>query len=144
MSEQLECEIGRVHAGEPLVVTVRGEVDLATAPELESCIQRAFADAIDRSAFATRLRGYAGKADIELLAGSRAHDGFAGVTSSADSGVGGARRRSTPESCFTTTLRKRSASIDVAVDLAHQAGQRREAAFGPQVRDEEDLDVPAV
>jgi len=45
MSEQLECEIGSVHAGEPLVVTVRGEVDLATAPELESCIQRAFADA---------------------------------------------------------------------------------------------------
>lgn len=44
MSEQLECEVGSVSAGEPLVVTVRGEVDLATAPEFESSIQRAFAD----------------------------------------------------------------------------------------------------
>lgn len=43
MSDQLACEIGNALAGEPLVVTVRGEVDLATAPELESCVQRAFA-----------------------------------------------------------------------------------------------------
>lgn len=45
MSDQLECEIGSARAGEPLVVSVRGEVDLATAPELESCLQRAFGDA---------------------------------------------------------------------------------------------------
>jgi anti-sigma B factor antagonist len=43
MSDQLECAIGRALAGEPLVVTVRGEVDLATASELESSVQRAFA-----------------------------------------------------------------------------------------------------
>ena len=30
-----------------------------------------------------RLRGYAGKADMEILGGSRAGDRFAGVTSSA-------------------------------------------------------------
>ena len=42
MSDQLECEIGRALVGEPLVVTVKGEVDLATAPELEATVQRAF------------------------------------------------------------------------------------------------------
>jgi anti-anti-sigma factor len=47
MSDQLECEIGPALAGEPLVVSVRGEVDLATAPELESCVQQAFATAPD-------------------------------------------------------------------------------------------------
>jgi anti-sigma B factor antagonist len=43
MSDQLECAIGNALAGEPLVVTVRGEVDLATSPELESIVQQAFA-----------------------------------------------------------------------------------------------------
>lgn len=42
MSDQLECEIGTALAGEPLVVTVKGEVDLATATELEATVQRAF------------------------------------------------------------------------------------------------------
>jgi anti-anti-sigma factor len=42
MSDQLECEIGSATAGDPVVVTIRGEVDLATAPQLESSIQRAF------------------------------------------------------------------------------------------------------
>jgi anti-sigma B factor antagonist len=42
MSDQLECEIGSAFAGEPLVVTVKGDVDLATAPELETAVQRAF------------------------------------------------------------------------------------------------------
>jgi len=45
MSDQLECQIGSARAGEPVVVTVRGEVDLATAAELESCLQQAFGDA---------------------------------------------------------------------------------------------------
>lgn len=43
----------------------------------------AFEEAIDRSTVATRLRGYAGKADVELLGGYRARDGFAGATASA-------------------------------------------------------------
>ena len=47
MSDQLECEIGSARTGEAVVVTVRGEVDLATAPELESCLQRAFGAAPD-------------------------------------------------------------------------------------------------
>ena len=63
------------------VDAIRADVKLGDRVSLDSV--GAFADTIDRSAFATRLRGYAGKADIELLAGSRAHDGFAGVTSSA-------------------------------------------------------------
>jgi anti-anti-sigma factor len=42
MSDQLVCEIGSALAGEPLVVTVRGEVDLATAPELETAVNQAF------------------------------------------------------------------------------------------------------
>ena len=41
MASPLECSFGSVHPGEPVVVTVRGEVDLATAPELESCVSRA-------------------------------------------------------------------------------------------------------
>jgi anti-anti-sigma factor len=45
MSDQLECEITSALDGEPVVVTVRGEVDLATAPELESCVQQAFTTA---------------------------------------------------------------------------------------------------
>ena len=42
MASPLECSFGSVGSGEPVVVTVRGEVDLATAPELESCVSRAF------------------------------------------------------------------------------------------------------
>ena len=38
---------------------------------------------IDQSAFAARFRGYAGKADIELVGGWRARDVFGGVTTSA-------------------------------------------------------------
>jgi anti-sigma B factor antagonist len=44
MSDQLECEIGSARGGEAVVVTIRGEVDLATAPELESCLHRAFGE----------------------------------------------------------------------------------------------------
>ena len=41
MSSLLDCEIGDAGT-EPRLVTVRGEVDLATAPELETCIQKAY------------------------------------------------------------------------------------------------------
>jgi len=42
MTSPLECSFGNVRSGEPLVVTVRGEVDLATSPELELSVSRAF------------------------------------------------------------------------------------------------------
>jgi anti-anti-sigma factor len=42
MSDQLVCEIGTALAGEPVVVTVRGEVDLATAPQLEASVTQVF------------------------------------------------------------------------------------------------------
>ena len=41
MSDQLECEIGTALAGEAVVVSVRGEVDLATASELETYVNDA-------------------------------------------------------------------------------------------------------
>ena len=42
MNDRFECEIGSVHAGEPRDVSVRGEIDLATAPELEARVLGAF------------------------------------------------------------------------------------------------------
>ena len=42
MASPLECSSGSVRSGEPVVVAVRGEVDLATAPELEACVSQAF------------------------------------------------------------------------------------------------------
>src|ERR1700755_2428206 len=42
MSAQLVCDIGAALSGGPVVVTVRGEVDLATAPELETYVNQAF------------------------------------------------------------------------------------------------------
>jgi anti-sigma B factor antagonist len=39
MASPLECEIGSAGPGEPVTVTVRGEVDIATAPEFESALQ---------------------------------------------------------------------------------------------------------
>jgi anti-anti-sigma factor len=44
MDGRFECEVTEP-GHEPRVVTIRGEVDLATASELESCVQRAFEDA---------------------------------------------------------------------------------------------------
>ena len=43
----------------------------------------AFADRLDGSAFAARLRGYSGRVDGELILGSRARDAVVGVTTSA-------------------------------------------------------------
>ena len=60
---------------------VRGDVKLSDRVSLDSVA--AFGQALRRSTFATRLRGYAGKADVEVLGGYRAGDMFAGVTSSA-------------------------------------------------------------
>src|SRR5262249_43739589 len=48
----------------------------------------AFAEDLGSSIGAVRLRGYAGRTDVELLGGVRARDGFAGVTSS--TAIGGA------------------------------------------------------
>ena len=42
MNDRFECEIGMVRAGEPRDVLIRGEMDLATAPELEAQVLRAF------------------------------------------------------------------------------------------------------
>ena len=41
MSNWFECEVGTIRSGEACVVTVRGEVDLANAADLESCLRRA-------------------------------------------------------------------------------------------------------
>ena len=40
MDGRLECEIGEVDRDLPLTVRVRGEVDLATAPDLESTVRK--------------------------------------------------------------------------------------------------------
>ena len=41
MASPLECSFGSFSSGEPVVVTVNGEVDLATASDLEACVLRA-------------------------------------------------------------------------------------------------------
>jgi hypothetical protein len=63
------------------VDAVRADVKLGDRVSLDTVA--AFADTLAGSAFATRLRGYAGNADVEILGGSRARDLFAGLTSSA-------------------------------------------------------------
>jgi hypothetical protein len=63
------------------VDAVRADVQLADRVSLDA-VGAAGAD-VDHSAFAARLRGYAGKADLEVVAGRRARDTFAGVTTSA-------------------------------------------------------------
>jgi anti-sigma B factor antagonist len=45
MASPLECEVGSVRAGEPVVVFVRGEVDLATAADLSATVRGVFASA---------------------------------------------------------------------------------------------------
>jgi anti-sigma B factor antagonist len=47
MEGRLQCEVGDVQAGAPRAVTVRGEVDLATASDLESFVRSALGEAPD-------------------------------------------------------------------------------------------------
>jgi hypothetical protein len=67
------------------VDAVRADLKLGDRVSLDSVA--AFGTTVGRSTFASRLRGYAGKMDLEILGGSRAGDLFAGITSSA--AVGG-------------------------------------------------------
>ena len=63
------------------VDAVRADVKLADRNSLD--LVAAFGPDVDESAFAGRLRGYAGKADVELVGGWRARDVFGGATASA-------------------------------------------------------------
>jgi len=63
------------------VDAARAEIRLADRISLDAV--SAFGADLDHSAFAGRLRGYAGKADVELVGGWRARDVFAGATTSA-------------------------------------------------------------
>lgn len=63
------------------VDAVRADVKLGDRVSIDSVA--AFDQSARRSAFATRLRGYAGKADLEILGGYRARDLFAGTATSA-------------------------------------------------------------
>jgi len=63
------------------VDAVRADVKVSGRASVE--VVGAFGESIDASAFAGRLRGYAGRADLELVAGRRSRDLFAGLTSSA-------------------------------------------------------------
>lgn len=63
------------------VDALRADFKLSNRASLD--VVGAFGETLDASTLAGRLRGYAGKADLELVAGRRARDLFAGVTSSA-------------------------------------------------------------
>jgi hypothetical protein len=63
------------------VDALRADFKLSNRASLD--VVGAFGDTLDASTLAARLRGYAGKADLEVVAGRRARDLFAGVTSSA-------------------------------------------------------------
>ena len=67
------------------VDAVRVDVKLADRASLD--VVAAFGDSVDHSAYAARLRGYAGKADIEIVGGLRASDVFGGISSSAAVGA---------------------------------------------------------
>jgi hypothetical protein len=62
------------------VDAVRADVKLADRVSLDAV--GALGESLDRSIAAARVRGYAGKADVEVMAGRRATDPFAGATSS--------------------------------------------------------------
>ncbi len=63
------------------VDAVRADLKLADRTSLD--LVSAFGVSLDESVFAARGRGYAGKADIELVGGRRARDWFGGAASSA-------------------------------------------------------------
>jgi hypothetical protein len=63
------------------VDAVRAEVRLTDRISADAVA--ALGESVDASIFAARVRGYAGEVDAELVAGWRARDLFAGVTSSA-------------------------------------------------------------
>jgi hypothetical protein len=63
------------------VDAVRADVKLADRISVDSV--GAFGHDLDHSIVAARLRGYAGKADVELVGGRRARDVFGGATTSA-------------------------------------------------------------
>ena len=63
------------------VDAVRADVKIADRQSVD--VVAAFGPDIEQSAFAGRFRGYAGKADIELVGGWRARDVFGGATTSA-------------------------------------------------------------
>jgi hypothetical protein len=63
------------------VDAIRAEFPIAERSSVEGVA--AFGEAFDDSAFAGRMRGYAGKVDMELVGGRRGRDLFAGATSSA-------------------------------------------------------------
>lgn len=63
------------------VDAVRADVKVASRLSLDSVA--AFGETMDDSAFAARLRGYAGRVDVEGVAGWRAGDRLIGATSSA-------------------------------------------------------------
>jgi hypothetical protein len=60
---------------------LRADVRLTDRTSLD--LVAAFGEGADASVFAARFRGYAGNADLELMAGRRARDLFGGVTISA-------------------------------------------------------------
>ncbi|MBI3403499.1 MAG: hypothetical protein HY048_18970 [Acidobacteria bacterium] len=62
------------------VDAARADVRLADRVSLD--MVGALGTSIDRSVAAARVRGYAGEADVEVMAGRRASDPFAGATSS--------------------------------------------------------------
>lgn len=63
------------------VDAVRADVKLTDRSSVD--MVAAFGRTADRSAVAARLRGYTGPADLEVMAGRRARDLFAGMTTSA-------------------------------------------------------------
>jgi hypothetical protein len=63
------------------VDALRADVRISDRASLD--LVGAFGAKLDASTFAARLRGYAGKADLELVGGRRTRDLFAGLTSSA-------------------------------------------------------------
>lgn len=63
------------------VDAVRADVKLGDRTSVDAIA--APGDSVDRSAYAARLRGYAGKADLEIVGGRRARDLFSGAATSA-------------------------------------------------------------